>query len=209
MAVGNLLMLGHLVDKRFYNKTLPKEYMEESNVARFHYTQLRKHFAQNYSVKVDGQLVSPSAIFRRSFIKFAASLVMYKWWAYDEKTDGTACTPQLFEHHVEKMIREEYPESSWEHKLQRKCPLHMHWTLSSLLHIRTRQPEDGESEMSELEADEDGDSEDSDDSMDTGDSEDSGDEKNGKPFPSRSAITFNKKRRGSGRFYMSLCLCCL
>lgn len=204
MALGNLLMLGHLLDKRFYNDTLPKEYMEESNVARFRYTLLQKHFATNYSVKVNGQLVSPFAIFRRSFIKFAASLVVYKWRAYDEKTDGTACTPQLFERHVEKMIQEEYPESSWEHRVQRHRPLHMHWTLPSLIHIRARQPEDRALELSELEADDDEDDEDTNESTDSGDSGDSGDEKIGKPFPPGSAITFNKKRRGSGKFYTSL-----
>lgn len=205
MAVGNLLTLGHLLDKRFYKDALPKEYMEEQNVARFNYNLLQKHFAQHYSMMVDGQLVSPFAIFRKSFFKFAASLVSYKWRAYDETTDGKTCTPQIFEGHVAKMIQEDYAEFSWEYKLERRRPLHMHWDPLSL-HIRARQPEDRAREISELEADDDEDSSDSDDSRDSEDSGDSEDSMESEERNPGSATISNRKRRGSGNFYLFISL---
>ena len=207
MAVGNLLELGHLLDKRFYDGTLPKESLEEHNVARLNYHLLQKIFVQKYSVKIDGQLVSPIAIFRRSFVTFAASLVVYKWWGYDEGTDGVTCTPQLFDDSVVSMIKGSYPESFWDYKEQSRRPLYMHWMKSSL-YIRARLPEDRAGEISELDGDQD-DNDDDDDDDDNSQGDDEQEEHTGvqgkadtQPAAS-SSTNVSSRRKGAGEIHPS------
>jgi len=190
MAVGNVLELGHALDKRFYDNTLSKASMEEYDAARFNYRLLRKIFSQRYSVMLNDLLVLPAAIFRRSLMTFAGALVTYKHRGYDESTDGRDCTPQIFHREISKIISMNFPEHAWEFDLATKNPSRIHWEERSM-DIRLRLPSDRMSELSQLSQD-DSDS-DSDHDSDSGD-----DEK--ETFAQGSSFAPTRKRQGSGEF---------
>lgn len=208
MAVGNLLELGHALDRRFYEGTLSKKCMEEHNVARLNYRLLQKIFTQRYSVMVDDQLVSPMAIFKRSLMTFAGSVVVYKYRGYDEQVDGRACTPQKLHNEVAKIIALHFPESAWDFEYQSRKPLYMHW-IGRSMHIRARLPSDRAAESSELEEDYNGDQHDDGDEDDDDDDDESSSDGKKDPQPSTSAnssITapmpddISRKRQRSGEF---------
>lgn len=196
MAVGNVLELGHALDKRFYNDTLSKQCMEEYDVARFNYRLLRKIFAQRYSVMLNDQLVLPAAMFRRSLMTFAGALVMYKYRGYDENADGRDCTPEIFHIEISKIISMHFPEYVWEFDLEMKNPSRIHWNERSI-DIRPRLPFDRMSEVTELISQ---DRNHEEDSESDSDSDSVSHSVSNKEIPKASSSAPSRKRQGSGEF---------
>ena len=88
MAVGNVLELGQILDRRSYSRVeLHWHETAEMAISRWHFRKARKMFIEKY-VTYDGeQRIHASSVFQRSLVEFAASLIVYKM-AYAEEEGG-------------------------------------------------------------------------------------------------------------------------
>jgi hypothetical protein len=79
MAIGNLLELATVVDRRYYQGSPPgiKERVE-MGTARSMYRQLQCVLSTTYTIRVNGKPIPPLLVFRRSLVELAAALVVYK-----------------------------------------------------------------------------------------------------------------------------------
>jgi hypothetical protein len=79
MAIGNILELATVIDRRCYRSTsLPSKEREEMGLSRSMYRRLQSIIAQKFIVHVQGKPISPFMVFRRSLVEFAAAVVVYK-----------------------------------------------------------------------------------------------------------------------------------
>jgi hypothetical protein len=79
MAIGNVLELATILDRRSYVGTGP-HWTEriEMGSSRAMYRRLQTILAVKYVFRVGGQLIVPVAVFQRSLVEFAAAIVVYK-----------------------------------------------------------------------------------------------------------------------------------
>ena len=75
MAVGNMIKMQHLLDRRWYEKTLDPEDFQEAKDACHRLALLHKWLAEKYTIAIDGQLYHPYALLRFSLLTFLAALV--------------------------------------------------------------------------------------------------------------------------------------
>jgi hypothetical protein len=110
MAIGNLLELGTVVDRRSYTAALHWGERSEMGSCRWMYRKLQSLFAQRHTVTVGGKSMHPLTIFRRSLVEFAAAVVVYK-----EDMEGTVpkvpgCTAVKVREKTTSFFRRNYPE---------------------------------------------------------------------------------------------------
>jgi len=111
MAIGNLLELGTVVDRRSYTAAgLQWAERPEMGSCRWMYRKLQSLFAQRYTVTVGGKSMHPLTIFRRSLVEFAAAVVVYK-----EDMEGTVpkvpgCSATKVRDKTKSFFRHNYPE---------------------------------------------------------------------------------------------------
>jgi hypothetical protein len=108
VALGNLLELGELLDKRFHLGQLSKQDAEEHRIARFSYHSFQKWFLKQYVLACDESIISPSAVFDRALCQFSASLILYKRKSASvNQTDKPP--PKMFQAIVEDFFSEVHP----------------------------------------------------------------------------------------------------
>lgn len=111
MAIGNLLELAHVIDRRAYKKGIHWTEQPELGIARWSYHKLQVYFAKRYVTIVGGKSVSPLSLFRRSFVEFAAAVTVYKRRAYTincPKVEG--CTKYAMEKKMIALFQSNYLE---------------------------------------------------------------------------------------------------
>jgi hypothetical protein len=110
VALGNLLELGEILDRRLYSGHIPPLEAQEYNVARWTYRRFQKWIASNLVVTVQGHTYSPFAIFRQSFAEFAAALITYKRKVEEKVNDIPRCTSLSIKIRIAELIKEDHPE---------------------------------------------------------------------------------------------------
>jgi hypothetical protein len=79
MAIGNLLELAPVLDRRSYRKAgVVQAEQHEMAVARWWYRKIQVLFTTRHVTHVGGKPTAPLAIFRRSLVEFAAAIIGYK-----------------------------------------------------------------------------------------------------------------------------------
>jgi hypothetical protein len=111
MAIGNLLELGTVLDRRSYGAArLHSGERPEMGSCQWMYRKLQSLFAQRYTVAVGRKSMHPLTIFCRSLVEFAAAVVVYK-----EDMEGTVlkvpgCSAVRVREKTKSFFRQNYPE---------------------------------------------------------------------------------------------------
>jgi len=111
MAIGNLLELAHVIDRRAYKKEIHWTEQPEMGIARWSYRKLQVFFAKRYVTMVGEKSVSPLSVFRRSLVEFAAAVMVYKRSVNGmniPKVEG--CTRYQMEKKMLALFESNYPE---------------------------------------------------------------------------------------------------
>jgi hypothetical protein len=108
IAIGNILECAQVLDRRSYKiPGVPLVEQSEMAMARWRYRKLAVVFAQQYSMAVGGQQISPLSIFRRSLIEFAAAIIIYK---REQECQEPCCTAADVYQKVSMLFEANYPE---------------------------------------------------------------------------------------------------
>ena len=130
MAIGNLLELANVIDRRSYQQGIHWTEEPEMALARWRYWKLQVYFTKRYVTMVGGKSVSPLSVFRRSLVEFAAAIIVYKRsvkGAAYPKVKG--CTKYQLEQKMITLFELNYPELLPAlHALVTKEHEFMYWT---------------------------------------------------------------------------------
>jgi hypothetical protein len=111
MAVGNVLELAQVLDRRVYQKTgLHWHDQEEMAMGCWRYRLLQKVFAKYFVTFVGGQLTHPMSIFCQSLLEFAVTLVQYKTNSAPMAPKIPGCTLMMLKDKVAAYLNFNYPE---------------------------------------------------------------------------------------------------
>jgi hypothetical protein len=107
MALGNLCSLGGILERTSYTGKMTEEELEECQMAQWHYLQLCLWFTKTYIIKVEGRLLSPMSIFRRSLAEFMAAVVTEKRKMEDEAPSMPGCSSHVVVKRLEEFLKVE------------------------------------------------------------------------------------------------------
>lgn len=110
LAIGNLLEIAQIIDRRWYEGGIDPVEATEMAVARWRYRKLQTYFAKRYVVEVGGHIISTLSIFRRSLVEFAAAVVVYKREKYDVAPEELGGSAIEMEADMKDLFRSNHPE---------------------------------------------------------------------------------------------------
>jgi hypothetical protein len=109
MALGNLLELGRVLDRRTYtDKGINKKEGAEIIAARRWYRILQTMFACKFQIRVGKRITNVASVFKRSLVEFAAAILTYKR-DLDNAIDKRFTTVAL-EKEMSQFFKVNYPE---------------------------------------------------------------------------------------------------
>lgn len=111
MALGNVCEIGVFLQRRFYTENdLDPMDLEECHSARFRYRQFQLWFSSKYTILIDGEHVTPFAVFRRSLVEFMAAVSFYKYRMEEEVPVVPNLTSETLLQAFLEFFKSEYPE---------------------------------------------------------------------------------------------------
>ena len=110
MALGNLCVLGTILERQSYVGDMDPNVVKECLVARWHYEQIRLWFHRQYTITVGGTMVMPSSVFGWSLVKFMAGLVNQKYLYVEDVPEVPGCSAKELNRRVVALLRSEFPE---------------------------------------------------------------------------------------------------
>jgi hypothetical protein len=112
IALGNLVELNPVLDRRAYTRhAMGWSESHEMAVARLKYRQLQVYCMKSFIMRVGGKRISLISIFRRSFVEFAAAVLVYKQnRALTGIPKVPGCSPQVFHDRLYSLFDSNYPE---------------------------------------------------------------------------------------------------
>jgi hypothetical protein len=111
MALGNVLELAQVLDRRTYQKGIINwQEQEEMAMARWRYRLLQNFFAKFFVVFANELPIHTMSVFRRSLVEFAASIIHYKRETALTAPKTTGCTPATVEAKVFAYFESNFPE---------------------------------------------------------------------------------------------------
>jgi hypothetical protein len=109
MALGNLMELGRVVDRRTYtSKGIDRKEGAEIIAARRWYRIIQIIVARKFQFYVGGKLMNVASVFKRSLLEFAAGIITYKR-QLDATQDGFFSLPAVMKE-MKNFVRHNYPE---------------------------------------------------------------------------------------------------
>ena len=111
MAIGNVLELATILDRRSYTGAGP-HWTEriEMGSSRAMYRRLQTILAVKYVFRVGEQLVVPAAVFQRSLVEFAAAVVVYKEDMEETVGNIQGCPSSKVKAKMVKLFQSNHPE---------------------------------------------------------------------------------------------------
>src|SRR5215510_3099000 len=110
MAVGNMLELATVIDRRCYlASSLTQKELVEMGTARSMYRQILVLITRNFAIAVDGRQIHPALVFRRSLVEFGAALVVYRQEMDGKFSHSLACTPEKVKEKTISFFETHYP----------------------------------------------------------------------------------------------------
>jgi hypothetical protein len=142
MAIGNLLELAQVIDRRWYGDGIDPAEGTEMAIARWRYRKLQTYFAKRYVVEVGGNSISPLSIFRRSLVEFAAAVIVYKQKKSDVAPEELGGKADELRANMNDLFRSNHPELlPCLERLVKNEAQHLYWTGPSIT-IRRRTLDD-------------------------------------------------------------------
>jgi hypothetical protein len=96
ILVGNIIEFADALSRPYYAGKVPKDVLEEENVARWRYRQLIRWIANNFVLVFENSYVNPWYLVHMSIAQFAATLCAYMETWKMKGNEAKGCTPKKF-----------------------------------------------------------------------------------------------------------------